>query len=204
MVRLSKVAEWLFLLAMITLAIVGLVSLACCSGCGADAGSPAGGSASDVAATKAVANRLQAIQPTPTDLDASLERFNLIKRAYWVNGQRERAMAVTCPVKNRPLGYVVLFSFGRPVGKFVVDGKISSLQSFLTPDSEYFEIATAGGGDFAKVYYNKWLADIDGTYGENDRGVFFFTPDGKYIEWSGEYLYSDIPFRVEDTVIQYD
>ena len=27
-------------------------------------------------------------QATPTDIDYSLERYNLIKRAYWVNGQR--------------------------------------------------------------------------------------------------------------------
>ena len=33
-------------------------------------------------------------------------------------------------------------------------------------------------------------------------GIFFFTPDGKYIEWTGIYLYSDIPFEVEDTVVK--
>ena len=44
-------------------------------------------------------------------------------------------------------------------------------------------------------------ADVDGSYGENDSGIFFFTPDGKYIEWTGTYLYSDIPFEVSGTVI---
>ena len=33
-------------------------------------------------------------QATPTDIDYSLERYNLIKRAYWVNGQREKAMTL--------------------------------------------------------------------------------------------------------------
>ena len=28
--------------------------------------------------------------------------------------------------------------------------------------------------------------------GSNDDGIFFFTTDGKYIEWNGTYLYSDI------------
>ena len=37
-------------------------------------------------------------QATPTDIDYSLERYNLIKRAYWVNGQREKAMTLACPV----------------------------------------------------------------------------------------------------------
>ena len=50
---------------------------------------------------------------------------------------------------------------------------------------------------------NKWLPDVDGSYGENDTGIFFFTPDGKYIEWTGTYLYSDIPFEVKDTVVTY-
>ena len=47
----------------------------------------------------------------------------------------------------------------------------------------------------------KWLADVDGSYGENDNGIFFFTPDGKYIEWTGIYLYSDIPFEVQSTLL---
>lgn len=29
----------------------------------------------------------------------------------------------------------------------------------------------------------------------------FFTPDGKYIEWNGNYLYSDIPFVVESPIL---
>jgi hypothetical protein len=83
------------------------------------------------------------------------------------------------------------------VGNFVVDGKVSSLNSYLTPDSQYYEIATGVNG----TYYSNWLADVDGTYGTNDNGIFFFTPDGKYIEWTGTYLYSDIPFEVDSPVL---
>ncbi len=79
-----------------------------------------------------------------------------------------------------------------------MDGKVSSRNSYLTPDSEYYEYS--GGESRVK---NEWLADVDGTYGENDSGIFFFTPDGKYIEWTGDYLYSDIPFEVEDPVVTY-
>ena len=87
---------------------------------------------------------------------------------------------------------------GAVVGNFVVDGKVSSLNSFLTPDSEYYEMNY--GGEWTE--YNNWLPDIDGSYGENDSGIFFFTPDGKYIEWTGTYLYSDIPFEVSDPVVK--
>ena len=152
------------------------------------------GSTADKQKTISSANRLQANQPTPTDIEYSLERYNLIRRAYWVNGQREKANALPCEVE-KPLGYVVLFSGNVVVGNFVVDGKVSSLNSYLTPDSEFYEMA------YGNSYQNKWLADIDGSYGENDTGIFFFTPDGKYIEWNGSYLYSDIPFTVDSPVL---
>jgi hypothetical protein len=142
--------------------------------------------------TQKTASDLQKNQPTPTDIEYSLERYNLIRRAYWVNGQREKANTLPCEVQ-KPLGYIVLFSGNTVVGSFVVDGKVSSLNSFLTPDSEYYSYDSST---------NDWLADVDGSYGENDAGIFFFTPDGKYIEWTGTYLYSDIPFEVDDPVIK--
>lgn len=153
---------------------------------------------SDVQNTKVTADKLVNNQPTPTDIDYSLERYNLIRRAYWVNGQREKANTLVCAIE-KPLGYIVLFTeSGAVVGNFVVDGKVSSLNSYLTPDSEYYELCY--GGEW--THENKWLSDVDGSYGENDNGIFFFTPDGKYIEWTGTYLYSDIPFTVDDPVVK--
>ena len=80
-----------------------------------------------------------------------------------------------------------------------MDGKVSSLNSYLTPDSEYYE----GTNSDTIRTNNLWLADVDGSYGENDDGIFFFTTDGKYVEWTGEYLYSDIPFEIDDPVITF-
>ena len=155
------------------------------------------GSRKDTEATIEAANTLQSNQPTPTDIEYSLERYNLIRRTYWVNGQREKANALPCEVE-KPLGYIVLFGeSGAVIGSFVVDGKVSSLNSFLTPDSEYYE----KNGGSSTIHRNKWLADVDGSYGENDNGIFFFTPDGKYIEWTGTYLYSDIPFIVDNPIL---
>ena len=149
------------------------------------------GSYVDTRNTFSIGDKLAKNQPTPTDIDFSLERYNLIKRAYWVNGQREKANTLVCAVE-KPLGYIVLFTdAGGVVGGFVVDGKVSSLNSFLSPDSE--EYASS---------YSEWLPDVDGSYGENDAGIFFFTTDGKYIEWTGTYLYSDIPFIVDDPVVK--
>ena len=119
-------------------------------------------SQADARKTREVGNVLQGNQPTPTDINYSLERFNLIRRAYWVNGEREKAIALTVPIP-RPLGYVVLLSdSGAVVGRFIVDGKVSSLQNYLTPISEYYSTGN-------------WLVDTDGTYGDNPEGIFFFT-----------------------------
>ena len=150
-----------------------------------------GCSDTDKARQLEVAANLEEAQQTPTDIDYSLERYNLIRRAYWVNGQREKALALPCSIE-KPLGYVILITDnGAILGNFVVDGKVSSLNSFLTPDTTYPNSIGAN-----------WLADVDGSYGENDAGIFFFTPDGKYIEWTGTYLYSDIPFEVEQPVLK--
>ena len=154
----------------------------------------------DTKSTMEVADKLSSNQPTPKDIDYSLERYNLIRRAYWVNGQREKANALVSQV-DKPLGYVVLFTeSGSTVGRFVVDGKVSSLNSYLTPDSMYYECA----GEYCNGNNreNEWGADVDGSFGENDSGIFFFTPDGKYVEWTGTYLYSDIPFEVSDPVVK--
>lgn len=162
--------------------------------CGCD--DTSSGTGKDIQTTKEIVNDMVNKQPTPSDLDYSLERYNLIRRAYWVNGQREKAINLPCSI-TRPLGYIVLFSnSGAVIGRFIVDGKVSSLNSFLTPNmlQEYY------------TGYSGWketeLPDIDGSYGENVDGIFFFTTDGKYIEWTGDFLYSDIPFTVDDPILK--
>lgn len=151
-------------------------------------------------------------QPAPTDLNYSLERYNIIRRAYWVNGQREKANSLQCEVE-KPLGYIVLFSgAGAVVGNFIVDGKVSSLNSYLFPAQTDCDWAgdTVGSGNGAwstasssSSVYTIENPGIDGAYGQNVTGIFFFTTDGKYIEWTGDFLYSDIPFEVDKPVLNY-
>lgn len=157
----------------------------------------------DVKNTLEIGNNLVNKQQTPTDIDYSLERYNLIKRAYWVNGMRDKARALPSPISDMPLGYIVLFTeSGSVVGKFTVDGKVTSLNSYLTPDSEYYEKTSCRGDNSIGCHNNNWLPDVDGSYGSNDNGIFFFTTDGKYIEWTGTYLYSDIPFMVSEPIVK--
>lgn len=149
------------------------------------------GSSADNLSTQEVANRLQSNQPTPTDISYSLQRYNLIRRAYWVNGMREKARTLPCEVE-KPLGYIYFFVEGVGcIAQHTVDGQITSLRSYLTPDSEYYSAS-----------YSDWLADVDGTYGDNHDGIFFFTVDGNYVEWNGLYHYSDIYYEIDDPVLK--
>ena len=54
----------------------------------------------DVEATLNIGDKLTRNQPTPKDMDYSLERYNLIRRAYWVNGQREKANTLVCEIEK--------------------------------------------------------------------------------------------------------
>lgn len=153
------------------------------------------GSGQDIVLTRGVADKLAMSQATPTDIDFSLERYNLMRRAYWVNGQREKANSIICEVP-KPFGYIILFAGNAPVSRFIVDGKVSSLNSFLTP-SAYDDYYAKGG------VLTIEMPDVDGSYGENDNGIFFFTVDGNYVEWTGEYLYSDIPIEIDNPIVSY-
>lgn len=184
---------------VIALVIVSMVATGCSFGSGTSTNTR-GGTAADTSAQKAVADTLASHQATPTDIDYSLERYNLIRRAYWVNGQREKANMLVCEIA-KPLGYIVLFSGTTLVGRFIVDGKVSSLNSYLTPSNVD---GVTGNSSAGYTTYTTEMADVDGSYGENDSGIFFFTPDGKYIEWTGTYLYSDIPFSVDNPVVRYE
>lgn len=133
--------------------------------------------------TKKAADVLQSNQATPNDIQYSLQRYNLIRRAYWINGMYDKAESLPCDVEKFP-GYIYLYSGNSLVAEYVVDGQVTSLRTYLTPDSEYYSTGN---------YTNEWLADIDGTYGENVDGIFFFTKDGTYVEWTGNYLYSSKP-----------
>ena len=167
----------------IVIAASCILLIVCLSSCSPDN--------NDVRRQAEVTRTLTNNQETPTDINYSLERYNLIRRAYWVNGMREKANTLVCEIQ-KPLGYIVLFTEGGGiVGRFVVDGKITSLNSYLTPCESYYYNGA-----------NQEVADVDGSYGENDQGIFFFTPDGKYIEWNGTYLYSDIPFDVDEPIVK--
>lgn len=106
-------------------------------------------------------------------LRTSLERKNLKERLERIN-------------QENMTGCVYLFNHGSVVAFYPVRGKVSSMKSYLTPGDE---IKT--GPIVVEA------PDLDGAYGENAEGIFFFTADtNSYVEWAGEYLFTDQCLKV--------
>jgi hypothetical protein len=92
--------------------------------------------------------------------------------------------------------YVYLINNGVIIGYYVTDGKPASTRSYLVPEDRVTtrtstSIGTSYDSDTPSVVT---APDIDGTYGENNVGIRFFTADGAAVEWGGVgacYIYSD-------------
>ncbi len=81
--------------------------------------------------------------------------------------------------------FVYLFVFDKCIGYYVADGKPASTRSYLIPERQYTYIH----GSYVEVD----APDIDGTYGDNNPGIRFFTASGIPVEFGGagaSYLYS--------------
>lgn len=90
------------------------------------------------------------------------------------------------------VGFVVLLNeMGQPVMYTGVKGKITSGSKRLTRTDEY-----ACTNHSTVTCDFRPAASDEGTYGSSNPYIFFWTPEGQYIQWSGEYLYSDKPIRL--------
>jgi len=114
-----------------------------------------------------------------------------------VNTAQERKLVVRrverFDVENK-LGYVYIFIAGShiPVGYYAVIGKVASLNSYLVPQQRVdYSTSTSHVLDDA---------DLDGTYGHNHEGVFFFTDNDVYVEIPVNgpvgYFYTDQPLPI--------
>ena len=118
----------------------------------------------------------------PPKLQTSLERKNLVRRLERQN-------------KEDQISYVYLVSYGKVMAFYTISGKVSSLNSYLTTPQQIVSMHSGKGG---KTYEYVVIPspDFDGSYGKNDDGIFFFTTEGVYVEWKGEYLWSDQPLKL--------
>lgn len=131
--------------------------------------------------------------PIP-QVDTSSDRKSIAKRAELFADENK-------------VSYVYLVSYGKVMAFYPIKGKVVSIKSYMTPqeqivnrhgvpcteaDSSGSTALGCGTGGYTTVQ----APDIDGTYGDNADAVFFFTTEGAYVEWAGEYMVSDQPLRL--------
>lgn len=124
-------------------------------------------------------------QPAKT-VDKSLERENLNRRLEFINDQ------------NR-IGYVYfLADTGQVIAEYTIKGKASSLNSYITQVEQIRCKHNNSSDDRGCAAVQS--PDLDGSYGENPDGIFFFTTDNTYVEWSGKYVYSSQKLNINTPV----
>lgn len=101
-------------------------------------------------------------------------------------------------VPNLPC-FVYLISYGNIIGYYVTDGKPASINSFLMPEEAYQRMSYGENSGYSYQWNVTTAPDIDGTWGQNNVGIRFFTAEGVAVEWGGtgaSYLYSDAPLPI--------
>lgn len=110
---------------------------------------------------------------------------------------RERAKLFDAENK---VTYIYLVSYGKVMAFYPVKGQVVSLRSYLTPVEKLVDGQGKNCDWTQNPCYVMGTADIDGTYGENADGIFFFTADtNAYVEWKGDYMVSDQPLKLSTT-----
>ena len=124
--------------------------------------------------------RLLKVSPPP-QLSTSLERENLIRRLEMLNDKDK-------------IFYIYFVNHGKVMAEYVLMGKVSSVNSKLTTQEQIVR-DPYGTYDMrsGKVVESP---SIDGSYGTNGDAIFFFTTDGAYVEWRGDYMFSDFPLHL--------
>jgi len=118
----------------------------------------------------------------PPQLTDSQERKNLIERLKRLNDANK-------------VGYVYLLGpQGQLVAYYTIKGKVTSLNSYLTTSQQVACQSPDSSADKGCVVVDS--PDLDGSYGKNPEGIFFFATNGAMVEWAGNYMYSDQPLNL--------
>lgn len=117
-------------------------------------------------------------RPYPqTKIQDSLERAQLTEKLLRYNDPNK-------------IAYVSLLSdYGTVIASYTIKGKVSSNQSSLTATEQVWEKGSGGSLTFPSP-------GDDGSYGENEPGIFFFTTGGVMVQWNGKYLLTDAPQQI--------
>lgn len=190
---------------LIAVAFVSMIALAGCAG--ADSGADETGDLEDstgedsntddvgqsywyeIGVTENNQQRLVEANP-PFVMESSLERENLIRRYKHVNDAENKH-------------HVYMMSYDGKVVKYqVAQGKVSSVNSKLTNDVQIVKAQDCDWHDGSEgaCYKTVESPQMDGSYGTNGDAIFFFTPQGEYVEWNGIYYVSEEPQNIQTEV----
>lgn len=191
---------------LIALALVGLLALAGCADTGNQDGAEelANGTNTNVD-TDSVGesywfeigiteqNQQQLVrQRPPFTMDDSLERKNLIERYKHLNDR-----------ENMHHVYMVSYD-GKVINYEVARGKVSSVNSKLTNDVQIVSsdacLETTHHDNEGACFKTVESPQMDGSYGSNGDAIFFFTPEGHYVEYNGQYVVSEEPLDITTEV----
>jgi hypothetical protein len=127
--------------------------------------------------------RLMEAQP-PVRLQWSLEREQVNKRTELWN-------------KPNKVSYIYLINYGKIMAFYSIKGKVSSVNSQVTNPEQIARVYKKAVGTGYNTYSGVLPSPAeDGSYGTNGDAIFFFTTDGAYIEWKGDYMLCDKPYKL--------
>lgn len=124
--------------------------------------------------------------PGPSDRDKSAAAAKPAGETLEIKNLKAKRAKEESPDATR---YLYLMSFGKIIGYYVTKGKISSNGSQIGPELESI------GSYSAPAVVDS--AQDDGSYGDGDPGIFFFTSDGTMVVTDLDYIQSDAPLPID-------
>ena len=127
-------------------------------------------------------------------IDHSVERDSINKRLQLANDP------------TQIMWLYALSDVGTVVMNSPVVGKVSSSGKRLEPKTgTYLNSDGCAQGTLAYVagepYCTQEIMGADGTYGDSDSYIYWFTPEGQYFQWSGKYIVSNAPLKIEKPIL---
>lgn len=123
--------------------------------------------------------------------EAALEDVDFSENAEIDNIQRRLDLTSSPGL----LGYIVLFNgTGAPIKYTTVKGKVTSGNKRLSRPWSYENVWPEYND--GSTYLLVEAPSDEGTYGSSNPYIYFWTQSGEYVQWSGDYLYSDKPIRL--------
>ena len=166
---------------LLLLSLIAIVGLGI-TGCSLDTPSPVGTAAQEQQqeqqAVKDNQQKLAVAVPLP-QLNNSLERINIKKRLETFDNPNK-------------VSYIYLVNFGKVMAFYTIKGKITSGNKRLTSDQT---LNPCDGGEYNQDCIMS-APELDGTYGTSAPYIFFWTTEGVYVQWSGDYMLVDQPLKL--------